>query len=153
MSSATSAVAPKLQRYFDEYSDFHRNPTNKVYHYLGIPLLTAVIPLLLAHVVLWDSGGWFRLDLGIVLWSVATLFYLYLDWKPALPFSAISLALYFLFRDLPWQYSAVGFVVGWVLQFIGHYKYEKRAPAFMKNFEHLLIGPMWVFARWTGYYR
>jgi uncharacterized membrane protein YGL010W len=45
------------------------------------------------------------------------------------------------------------FVVGWIFQFIGHIKYEKKSPAFTKNFEHLFIGPLWAFSHWVGYYK
>ena len=41
------------------------------------------------------------------------------------------------------------FVFGWVLQFVGHYVYEKRSPAFMKNLTHLLVGPLWILAKAT----
>jgi uncharacterized membrane protein YGL010W len=37
------------------------------------------------------------------------------------------------------------FVVGWVLQFIGHY-YEGRKPAFVDDLIGLLVGPMFVTA-------
>ena len=37
------------------------------------------------------------------------------------------------------------FVVGWVIQFIGHY-YEGRKPAFVDDLIGLLVGPMFVVA-------
>ena len=46
---------------------------------------------------------------------------------------------------------ALGLFVGaWVLQFIGHYVYEHRSPAFFRNLTHLLVGPLWVLAKATG---
>ena len=45
-----------------------------------------------------------------------------------------------------WLAWGVGsFVVGWVLQFIGHY-YEGRKPAFVDDIVGLLVGPMFVMA-------
>ena len=35
------------------------------------------------------------------------------------------------------------FVVGWVIQFVGHY-YEGRKPAFVDDLVGLLVGPMFV---------
>jgi uncharacterized membrane protein YGL010W len=35
------------------------------------------------------------------------------------------------------------FVVGWVIQFVGHY-YEGRKPAFVDDIRGLLVGPMFV---------
>ena len=46
---------------------------------------------------------------------------------------------------------AVGlFILGWVLQFVGHYVYEKKSPAFFRNVTHLLVGPLWILAKATG---
>ncbi len=39
--------------------------------------------------------------------------------------------------------AAVLFVVGWIIQFIGHY-YEGRKPAFADDSVGLLVGPMFV---------
>ena len=38
-------------------------------------------------------------------------------------------------------------MVGWTLQFIGHY-YEGRKPAFVDDLVGLLVGPMFVVAEW-----
>jgi uncharacterized membrane protein YGL010W len=42
------------------------------------------------------------------------------------------------------------FVLGWVFQFVGHYVYEKKSPAFARNLVHLLVGPLWIAARAVG---
>jgi uncharacterized membrane protein YGL010W len=45
-----------------------------------------------------------------------------------------------------WLGGSIGlFVVGWVIQFIGHY-YEGKKPAFMDDLRGLLVGPMFVTA-------
>ena len=45
-----------------------------------------------------------------------------------------------------WLGSAIAlFVVGWVLQFIGHY-YEGKKPAFVDDLTGLLIGPLFIMA-------
>jgi uncharacterized membrane protein YGL010W len=59
-------------------------------------------------------------------------------------FSANSL---YASRSLPWTVSLGVFVFGWILQFVGHSVYEKRSPAFLKNFVHLLVGPLWILAK------
>ena len=35
-------------------------------------------------------------------------------------------------------------MLGWIFQFIGHSVYEKKNPAFFRNFVHLLVGPLWI---------
>jgi uncharacterized membrane protein YGL010W len=43
-----------------------------------------------------------------------------------------------------WLTVGIGsFVVGWIIQFIGHY-YEGRKPAFVDDLVGLLVGPMFV---------
>ncbi|MBU1817967.1 MAG: DUF962 domain-containing protein, partial [Gammaproteobacteria bacterium] len=45
-----------------------------------------------------------------------------------------------------WLVSGVGlFVVGWVIQFVGHY-YEGRKPAFVDDLMGLIVGPLFVVA-------
>ena len=43
-----------------------------------------------------------------------------------------------------WLGWGVGlFVVGWVIQFVGHY-YEGRKPAFIDDVTGLIVGPLFV---------
>ena len=45
-----------------------------------------------------------------------------------------------------WLTAGIGlFVVGWVIQFVGHY-YEGRKPAFVDDVMGLVIGPLFVVA-------
>jgi len=45
-----------------------------------------------------------------------------------------------------WLSSGVGlFVVGWVIQFVGHY-YEGKKPAFVDDVSGLIVGPLFVVA-------
>ena len=54
----------------------------------------------------------------------------------------ISLTLFF----VNWRWAATLFVVGWILQFIGH-AIEGNQPAFFKNPVYLLVGPLWLLRR------
>jgi uncharacterized membrane protein YGL010W len=58
------------------------------------------------------------------------------------PMIVVSLPL-FLFN---WRWALGLFVVGWVLQFVGH-AIEGNQPAFFKNPVYLLIGPLWLLRR------
>ena len=45
-----------------------------------------------------------------------------------------------------WLTAWIGlFVVGWIIQFIGHY-YEGRKPAFVDDIMGLVVGPLFVVA-------
>lgn len=40
------------------------------------------------------------------------------------------------------------FAGGWVLQFVGHYVFEKNQPAFFGDPYYLAVGPIWAAAEW-----
>jgi len=48
-----------------------------------------------------------------------------------------------------WPWAIGLFVLGWILQFIGHY-YEKKPPEFLKDPRFLLVGVRWWFAKLRG---
>ena len=45
-----------------------------------------------------------------------------------------------------WRWALALFIVGWILQFVGH-AIEGNQPAFFKNPLYLLVGPLWLFKR------
>jgi uncharacterized membrane protein YGL010W len=45
-----------------------------------------------------------------------------------------------------WKIGLGLFVLGWILQFIGH-AFEGKAPAFFSNPKYLIIGPMWLIQK------
>jgi uncharacterized membrane protein YGL010W len=142
-------VTPTLKSHFADYAAHHATPGNKFCHMLGIPLIVLSLFGLLAAVPLATVGG-FTLTLAEVLLVVVTFYYLTLDSPLALMMLATSVLLLALGRQLSLPWAAGIFVFGWILQFIGHYVYEKRSPAFFRNFTHLLVGPLWILAKATG---
>jgi uncharacterized membrane protein YGL010W len=145
-------LKPRLDHYFKDYASYHRTTGNKALHMVGIPLIATTLLGLLSHLAMPGTDtALLRLDGGLVLWAGAAVYYLFLDWRVAVPFALFSLGMYFLGRAMPVTALWVVFVLGWILQFVGHYHYEKKSPAFYKNLEHLLVGPLWVFAYLTGF--
>ena len=59
-----------------------------------------------------------------------------------IPMIVISLPLFF----FNWRWAAGFFVLGWILQFVGH-AIEGNQPAFFKNPVYLLVGPLWLLRR------
>ena len=142
-------MSPVLQGHFSDYSAFHRTPGNKACHYVGIPLIVLSLLALLARVPLFDLGG-FTVTAAEVLLVLATAYYLSLDVALAAMMLAASALLAAVGRVLPVPVSVALFVLGWVFQFVGHYVYEKKSPAFARNLVHLLVGPLWIVARASG---
>ena len=59
-----------------------------------------------------------------------------------IPMITISWPLFF-FR---WRWALALFVVGWVLQFVGH-AIEGNRPAFFQNPVYFFVGPWWLIKR------
>src|SRR5678809_746585 len=59
-----------------------------------------------------------------------------------IPMIVISLPLFFFY----WQWALGLFIVGWILQFVGH-AIEGKQPAFFRNPVYLLVGPLWLLRR------
>jgi uncharacterized membrane protein YGL010W len=146
---------PALIIYFKDYEQYHQTKGNKRTHLAGIPLVLFSLVGLLARVVLWapSAESLLRLDLGLILAIAGGIFSLRVDWKLGIPFFLYGFANYLIARHLELNLLIALQVIGWVLQFFGHIVYEKKSPAFFTSLEHLFIGPMWIFAWVTGYYR
>src|SRR5439155_9453833 len=131
-------MTPTLRAHFADYAAFHGTAGNKACHYVGIPLIVLAMLALLARVPLFAAGG-FTVTLAEVALVGVTAYYLTLDAILAVIMLAASVGLLMLGRPLPVWVSAALFVLGWIFQFIGHYVYEKRSPAFFRNLAHLLV--------------
>lgn len=142
-------MSPTLRAHFADYASFHGAAGNKACHYVGIPLIVLALLALLARVPLFAVGG-FTVTLAEVALVVVTAYYLTLDAVLAAIMLAASVGLLMLGRPMPVWVGAALFVLGWIFQFIGHYVYEKRSPAFFRNLAHLLVGPLWIVAKAVG---
>ena len=68
-----------------------------------------------------------------------------------IPMIALSLLLIplCLFVAGLWRIALGLFVVGWILQFIGHY-FEGKPPEFFKDYRFLFVGLRWWFKKVLG---
>lgn len=62
---------------------------------------------------------------------------------------SIVLGLMSVFMAGLWPWALALFVLGWVLQFIGH-AIEGKPPEFFKDWRFLLVGTRWWWAKVTG---
>ena len=128
---------PALRSHFADYAAFHRTRATRPATTLGIPLIVLTLFALLARVPLATVGGFTVTLAEVVDRSSSTVYYLTLDVTLAL----VMLAAYAVFdvvgRVVPPCLALGLFVLGWILQFVGHYVYEKKSPAFFRNFVHL----------------
>ena len=129
----------RIETLFADYASYHRTKGNKTFHRLGIPLIMLTLIGMLARVHLVD-----RIDGAIVLIVLVTIYYLALEWRLGIAMLAVTIAFYFIGRAMPFWLNVSLFVLGWIFQFVGHSVYEHKQPAFLRNFVHLLVGPLWI---------
>jgi uncharacterized membrane protein YGL010W len=134
-------------------------------HYFGIPLIVIGLFGLLSQVSIRLGEFSFltklpmhgmiqnrlQIDGGGVLLICGMIWYTRLDRKILIPFGLVLAGFYFFGRSLGFAINLVFFALGWALQGLGHAVYEKRSPAFLTNLTHLMIGPLWIFAKMIRY--
>jgi uncharacterized membrane protein YGL010W len=131
------------------YGAYHQSWWNKVSHFVGVPLVTFALFVLL---------GWFRfvhapelpVTAATAFYLAVFLYYLRLDWRIALLQAPFTLALLWLADRaavLPLVESlllfATTFVGGWVIQLLGH-AFEGRRPALTDNLWQILNAPLFL---------
>jgi len=137
-----------LVQHLAQYASYHRNPRNVITHIVGIPILVVSVAALLARLTLEVNGV--TLSAAMLLAAASILFYVRLDIGLGLIMAVLMSVSVIIGSDvaaLPmtqWLVISVGsFVVGWIIQFIGHY-FEGRKPAFVDDLSGLAIGPLFV---------
>ena len=132
------------------YADYHRSERNIATHLIGIPMIVVAIMVLLSRPIWMVSD--LALSPAVFIVVVLLLYYLRLHLGLGLIMSALLVSGLFLsawvatLDDAIWLASGVGgFLLGWVIQFVGHY-FEGRKPAFFDDVMGLAIGPLFVVA-------
>ena len=135
----------RLEGLFADYASSHTQRLTKATHFVGIPLIGLCLFGLGSRVTLFVKLG-VSFDLGLLL--VIVLSTIYLRWHLRLGAgTAVLLLLLWLAGGrvgLPLLW--VGLALGTGLQYLGHYAFEGRQPAFHRNLIHTLIGPLWIAA-------
>jgi len=154
-----SFVLRPVDAYFAKYAESHHNPTNKLIHWICVPLIVfSLLGLVWAIPVphfdfLGQANGYINCATFLILFAV--LYYLRLS----VPLALAMLLVIFVFAAgivsleklhaeagwLPmWQVCLIIFVLSWAGQFIGH-KIEGKKPSFLDDLKFLLIGPIWLW--------
>lgn len=127
----------KVDELFDRYGESHRHPTNKLIHWVCVPLITwSVLALLWALSPI----------AAYVLIALSIAFYAWLSPVIAVGMLGVTAALVYPIMLLGTHVlvaAAIVFVVAWIGQFIGH-KIEGRKPSFFDDVKFLLVGPAWL---------
>lgn len=131
------------------YAAYHRDRRNITTHFIGIPLIVLAVGVLLGRPAF--TLGTLMLTPAWIAWAASTVWYLTRgNFSLGVAVSAATGVLVLLGESVAavsiasWLGWGLGlFMVGWLVQFIGHY-YEGRKPAFVDDIAGLLVGPMFV---------
>ena len=146
-----------IEEQLARYKSVHLNKKNIQTHFVGVPLIVFAVTLMLSTVAfeinLEDLFGLqltLNFTLAMAIFTVVALYYLALHRLLALGMLLYIVVNLFLAEFLRHTEGVmitaiVLFVVGWVIQFIGHY-YEKAKPAFVDDLSQFLIGPLFLMA-------
>jgi len=142
-----------FRRQLAEYADYHRDGRNCLMHIIGNPILflAAVLPLSLLSISL------FGMQISLAALLVIPALILWISWDVGLGSAIVATAIPLLLAAgtianhlsvaAIWITTVFLTVIGWGLQIVGHEIYEKRRPALLDNPIHMLISPMYLFAK------
>lgn len=130
------------------YGSYHSDPRTKLTHFFGVPMVTLALFTFLA---------WFRFTHLEFPVTVATLFFLSVSIYYVILDRMVGALTFCLFLPLlvlahfiaaaPFVKSIAWFlglfIVGWIIQLLGHY-FEGKRPAFMDNLSHVLNAPLFL---------
>ncbi|MFN4365252.1 DUF962 domain-containing protein [Chryseobacterium hispalense] len=145
----------KIDLLFAEYAESHRNSTNKLIHWICVPLIFWSILGFISLIPSKSIGFIYIGEISYVSFAAITLvtiFYLRLSF-------IISLIMFILmiimesfayginirFKENSWIVYLSVFVITWIFQFVGH-KIEGKKPSFLKDLQFLLVGPIWLLS-------
>jgi uncharacterized membrane protein YGL010W len=142
-----------VTQWLDEYGESHRNPVNKLLHWICVPAIVVSLSGLLWSL---PVPAAFRAGSPWLNWATITallslLYYLRLSPALALGNVLVFVGIFVIVQGLLrlpwplWQTCAGVFVVAWIGQFVGH-ACEGKRPSFFKDLQFLLIGPLWLLA-------
>ena len=143
------------QQWFDAYGVSHQNKTNKLIHFICVPIIMVTLVGLISEIpadfLIEHTPSNYHPYMGwhTVFIVFALLFYARLSFKLAV---GMLIFVAFVLYGIKWMnandlsvlyWSLSFFVLAWIGQFIGH-KIEGAKPSFFEDIQFLLIGPIWI---------
>jgi uncharacterized membrane protein YGL010W len=143
----------KIEQLFTEYGESHKNATNKLIHWICVPLIFWTILGFISYIptphVYLNMFGYISIA-SIVALILVSIFYFRLSFIVGFIMIFVMLIMeYFVslcniqFGRKSWIVYLSIFIITWILQFVGH-KIEGKKPSFLKDLKFLLVGPIWL---------
>jgi uncharacterized membrane protein YGL010W len=134
-----------IEEHVITYASYHRDKRNIATHFVGVPLILLAVVMALSLVGTGLSLGGIAISGACIGIAAVSLYYLWLDVVLGIVCAVILLALWFLAQAImvaqPQSALMIAislFVVGWALQFWGHF-FEGKKPAFVDDMMGLVI--------------
>ena len=156
-SKSQPAEVRRVDNYFAQYAESHQNPTNKLIHWVCVPLIVfSLFGLIWA--IPFPNLKFLGSYNGYINWAsffIAFSIYYYYKLSPVLSYAMLLVVMGFSYGVIKlaawqadggpalWLVCLVIFVLSWIGQFIGH-KLEGKKPSFLTDLKFLLIGPIWL---------
>ncbi|CAF0967205.1 unnamed protein product [Adineta ricciae] len=154
----------ELTAWLDEYSLSHQNPINILIHKICVPTITFTLfamlwclPIVPKHIRNTISIG----QVGLVNPSLILAPILAFYWNLSPPLAiAMTIIFFFVITSLVvmekthvriFRLALIIFILAWIGQFVGH-EIEGKKPAFFKDLQFLLIGPLWTLVHAFKYF-
>lgn len=141
-----------IHQWLDEYAVSHQNPTNKMVHFVCVPVIFFTVVGLLYSIKLPVEIAGLPLTVADIVTVLVAIYYFTLSFSLAIGmvlYSALCLVLCELIQRATggylWAVSIALFVAAWIAQFWGH-KVEGKKPSFLKDLQFLMIGPAWIMS-------
>ena len=148
-----SDMTRMFRRELAVYADAHRDRVNGVMHIIGNPIIFigVVMPLSLVPVTLFG----FQTSLAPLLVIPALLMWMAWDFGLGLGIAVAAVPLLWIATAIAgnvsvawmWVIAVTLFVLGWVLQIVGHQAFEGKRPTAINNPVQSLIAPMYMVGR------
>ena len=143
----------KIDALLEEYGESHQNKTNKLIHWICVPLIYFSI-VGLVRAIPFDLLSNYSIDENYLNWAsisivLVMIYYLTMSFQLTIGMSLFSLLCLFICNkiillqlSILWI-SIIVFILAWIFQFIGH-NIEGKKPSFLRDLQFLLIGPAWL---------
>ena len=133
-----------------QYASYHRDRRNIATHLVGVPMIVLGIQALLGRPAVAIHG--LPLTVAALSTLASVVYYVALDRRYGAVMAVLLAASLWLgaqiaaMSTVAWLLVWAGlFVLGWIVQFIGH-AFEGKKPAFVDDLVGLLMGPLFIVA-------
>ncbi len=145
----------KIDQLLSEYGESHQDHTNKIIHWICVPLIFFSVVGLIASI---PSQGVQRFlgegnpyaNWAAVVMILVLIYYVSLSIPLSFGMMLFGVLCLYLVKMIVqiniaplWLVSLIVFFIAWIGQLYGH-KVEGKKPSFFKDIQFLLIGPAWL---------